>query len=62
METLQYSIAHPEIKHGDIVVAFGADLAYNVDGGSLGELQYETFNAAAATVHFNGNQRASRRS
>ncbi|WP_429970432.1 peptidase T [Fructilactobacillus sp. Tb1] len=33
---------------------FGAEYAYTVDGGSLGELQYETFNAAAAHVHFNG--------
>lgn len=33
---------------------FGADFAYTVDGGSLGELQYETFNAAGATVKFKG--------
>ena len=28
---------------------FGADIAYTVDGGPLGELEYETFNAAAAS-------------
>ena len=29
---------------------FGADYAYTVDGGRLGELEYECFNAAAATI------------
>ena len=33
---------------------FGADVAYTVDGGALGELEYETFNAAAATVTIKG--------
>lgn len=37
------------------VDAFGADYAYTVDGGPLGELQYESFNAAAAKVTFKGN-------
>jgi tripeptide aminopeptidase len=32
------------------VAAFGAAYAYTMDGGKLGELQYETFNAAVATV------------
>lgn len=63
----EYLLAHPEIKHGKIrlafgpdeeigtgadhfnVPAFGADYAYTVDGGPLGELEYETFNAAQAT-------------
>src|SRR5690606_8994998 len=36
------------------VEAFGADYAYTMDGGPLGELQYESFNAAAAKVTFNG--------
>ncbi len=36
------------------VKAFGADLAYTVDGGPLGELEYENFNAAAATVEISG--------
>jgi len=36
------------------VEAFGADFAYTIDGGELGELEYETFNAAAATITFHG--------
>lgn len=32
------------------VEAFGADFAYTMDGGPLGELQYESFNAAGAKV------------
>lgn len=37
------------------VQAFNADFAYTIDGGPLGELQYESFNAAAAKVTFKGN-------
>ncbi|MCT2536133.1 peptidase T [Aquibacillus koreensis] len=37
------------------VDAFGARFAYTVDGGPLGELQYESFNAAAARITFKGN-------
>ncbi|MBQ4564714.1 MAG: peptidase T [Oscillospiraceae bacterium] len=33
---------------------FGADYAYTVDGGSLGELEYENFNAASALVTVHG--------
>ena len=33
---------------------FGADFAYTVDGGPLGELEYETFNAAHAVVDIKG--------
>lgn len=36
------------------VQGFAADYAYTVDGGALGELEYENFNAAGATVEFNG--------
>lgn len=36
------------------VSAFGADYAYTVDGGRLGEVEYENFNAAAAVVRFKG--------
>lgn len=68
MTALEYLVAHPEIKHGKIrvaftpdeeigrgphhfeVKAFGADFAYTMDGGPLGELQYESFNAAYAKV------------
>src|SRR5699024_11850546 len=37
------------------VEAFNADLAYTVDGGPLGELQYESFNAAADRITIHGN-------
>src|SRR5699024_349563 len=33
---------------------FNADFAYTVDGGPVGELQYESFNAAGAKVHIQG--------
>ena len=36
------------------VKGFGADYAYTVDGGPLGELEYENFNAASAAVTVNG--------
>ena len=36
------------------VEGFGCDYAYTVDGGTLGELEYENFNAAAATVEVEG--------
>lgn len=72
MTAMQYLLEHPEIKHGEVRVAFtpdeeigrgphkfnvekfGADFAYTMDGGPLGELQYESFNAAGAEVIFNG--------
>ena len=43
-------------RDGDLfdVPGFGADFAYTVDAGTIGELEYETFNAAALTVHVNG--------
>ncbi len=34
--------------------AFGADFAYTLDGGRLGELEYENFNAARAVIHIKG--------
>lgn len=69
---MDYLIHHPEIKHGDIRVAFnpdeeigqgahkfnveqfGAEWAYTMDGGEIGELEYENFNAAVAKVTFTG--------
>ena len=36
------------------VAAFGADYAYTVDGGALGEMEYECFNAASGRVDFHG--------
>ncbi|KAA8446693.1 peptidase T [Weissella paramesenteroides] len=68
----EYFIAHPELKHGKLVFAFGpdeeigigadnfhvaefgADFAYTVDGGPLGELEWETFSAASAVVEIQG--------
>ncbi|GKQ42668.1 peptidase T [Companilactobacillus sp. RD055328] len=68
----EYLLQHPELKHGDIKIAFGpdeeigtganlfdvsdfgADFAYTVDGGPLGELEYETFNAASLKVDIQG--------
>lgn len=73
MTAMAYLIDHPEIKHGEIRIAFtpdeeigrgphkfdvdrfNADYAYTVDGGPLGELQYESFNAADARITFTGN-------
>ncbi len=36
------------------VKKFGADFAYTVDGGALGELEYENFNAASGKIRING--------
>lgn len=72
LTAMEYLMAHPEIKHGDIRIAFnpdeeiglgahkfdvqkfGADWAYTMDGGEIGELEYENFNAAVAKVTFKG--------
>lgn len=69
---MEYFLAHPEIKHGKIVIGlgpdeeigtgadkfdvkdFGADFAYTVDGGPVGQLEYETFSAASLKVHITG--------
>ncbi|MBF0780442.1 MULTISPECIES: peptidase T [unclassified Granulicatella] len=69
---MDYLIQHPEIKHGDIKVAFGPDeeigrganlfdvedfgakFAYTMDGSRVGELEWESFNAARAEVIFRG--------
>lgn len=40
--------------HGFDVEHFGAPVAYTVDGGAVGELEYETFNAAGARVTIHG--------
>jgi len=69
---MEYLIAHPEIKHGKIrlaftpdeeigqgadhfdVTKFNAEWAYTMDGGEIGELEYENFNAAGVKVFFKG--------
>ena len=36
------------------VARFGAEYAYTMDGGEVGELEFENFNAASATIHIQG--------
>ena len=36
------------------VARFGADYAYTMDGGEVGELEFENFNAASAKIHIAG--------
>ena len=46
-----------EIGHGAALLdldRFGAQLAYTLDGGGLGEIEYENFNAAEAELIFHG--------
>ncbi len=68
----EYLLAHPEIPHGNIRIAFTpdeeigkgvdffdvdkfhADFAYTLDGGRIGELEYENFNAARAIIRIKG--------
>ena len=68
----EYLLAHPEIPHGAIRIAFTpdeeigkgvdffdvdkfhADFAYTLDGGRIGELEYENVNAARAIIRIKG--------
>ena len=36
------------------VKAFGCDFAYTMDGGAIGELEFENFNAASCKIHVHG--------
>lgn len=72
MTAVEYLVNNPQIKHGDIKIAFtpdeevgrgadyfnvekfNADFAYTVDGGGLGELEYENFNAAGVKLVIKG--------
>ena len=36
------------------VAKFGADYAYTMDGGAVGELEFENFNAGSAKIHIQG--------
>ena len=72
MTAMEYMLAHPEIKHGKVRIAFtpdeeiglgirqfdvkdfGADFAYTLDGGPIGELEYENFNACGALITVKG--------
>ncbi|MFL2077385.1 peptidase T [Marinilactibacillus psychrotolerans] len=72
ISAVEYLLANPEIKHGDVRIAvgpdeeigigadlfdvehFNAEFAYTVDGGPIGELEYESFNAASANITIQG--------
>lgn len=72
LTAVEYLLAHPEIPHGAIRIAFTpdeeigkgvdffdvdkfhADFAYTLDGGRIGELEYENFNAARAIIRIKG--------
>ena len=72
MCAVEYMVAHPEFKHGEVKIGitpdeeigrgvdffdvkkFGADYAYTMDGGAIGELEYENFNAASAKAMIKG--------
>ena len=72
MAAAETLLNNPEIKHGDICIAFtpdeeigggtaffdlerfGAKYAYTMDGGKLGELEYENFNAAEGVIKVKG--------
>lgn len=72
LQVVKHLHLNPEIKHGQISVAFGpdeeigrgtvnfdvdyfdADFAYTIDGGKIGELQYESFNAYNTVVTIKG--------
>ena len=72
MDAVQYIVAHPEFRHGEIrigftpdeeigrgvvkfdVKRFDADYAYTMDGGEVGELEFENFNAASAVIRIQG--------
>ena len=72
VQAMIYLNEHPEIKHGDIRIAFnpdeeiglgahlfdvkrfGCDWAYTMDGGEVGEIEYENFNAASAKLQIKG--------
>ena len=72
VQAMVYLMEHPEVRHGEIHVAFnpdeeigmgahkfdvekfGCQWAYTIDGGEVGELEFENFNAASAKIHITG--------
>lgn len=72
IEAMLILMNNPELKHGEIRIAFGPDeeigrganlfdaanfrakFAYTLDGAKRGELEYESFNAAAAIIELHG--------
>ena len=73
VQAMCYLRDHPEIRHGNIRIAFnpdeeigmgahhfdvekfGCEWAYTMDGGDVGELEFENFNAASASVRIQGS-------
>lgn len=72
VQAMVYLMEHPEVRHGEIHVAFnpdeeigmgahkfdvekfGCQWAYTIDGGEVGELEFENFNAASAKIRITG--------
>ena len=69
MALVEYLHEHPEHRHGaqraargfgnglqvfKDLAGFGAEVAYTVDGGEIGGIEYENFNAASGTLHIKG--------
>ncbi|KAJ6250722.1 peptidase t [Anaeramoeba flamelloides] len=73
MDTLNFFVNHPEIKHGEIRIGFTIDeevgqgtdnlsleklgnpkYGYTIDGGSVGEVESENFNADTVKIVFKG--------
>lgn len=72
VQAMAYLMAHPNIRHGKIRIAFnpdeeigmgahhfnvekfGCQWAYTMDGGEVGELEFENFNAASAKITIKG--------
>jgi len=68
----EWLMAHPEVKHGAIRIAFnpdeeigmgahhfdverfGCEFGYTMDGGEVGEIEFENFNAASAKFAITG--------
>lgn len=72
MTAVEKLVKNPEIKHGDVYIAFtpdeeigrgtdkfdvknfGAEFGYTIDGGAIGEIEYENFNATSLDLTING--------
>ncbi|KAJ3441838.1 peptidase t [Anaeramoeba flamelloides] len=73
MDTVNFFVNHPEIKHGEIRIGFTIDeevgqgtehlsleklgnpnYGYTIDGGNVGEVESENFNADTVKIVFNG--------
>lgn len=72
LTAFEYLIKNPEIKHGELKLAFtpdeevgngvtyfnvekfNCDYAYTIDGGKIGDLNYENFNASSISINIYG--------